>query len=48
MSSNNIKWAFNLFGSSSNTFKQSSFTFYGDQEILPQKIIVYNQIIKLK
>ena len=36
MSSNNIKWAFNLFRSSSNTFKQSSLIFYGDQEILPQ------------
>ena len=35
MSSNNIKWAFNLFRSSSNTFKQSSLIFYGDQEILP-------------
>ena len=36
MSSNNIKCAFNLFWSSSSTFKQSSLIFYGDQEILPQ------------
>ena len=35
MSSNNIKWAFNLFRSSSNTFKQSHLIFHGDQEILP-------------
>ena len=44
MSSNNIKWAFNLFRSSSNTFKQSSLIFYGDQEILPLKDLDANDL----
>ena len=37
MSSKTIKWAVNLFRSSSITFKQPSLIFYGDQEILPHK-----------
>ena len=39
MSSNNSKWTFNLFRSSSYTFKQSSLIFYGDQEILPHTVV---------
>ena len=45
MSSNNIKCAFNLFRSSSNTFKQSSLIFYGDQEILPPIKLPFNNSI---
>ena len=49
MSNNNINCAFNLFRSSSNTFNQSSFIFYGDQEILgPEILPLYESPLKFK